>query len=142
VLYSVLIASAVSSSNNTVTASTAVTELSTSYNSLNSAVAAWETASENCNQNLTCVTKQDGTAAIAFNTFSRQLSATTVPAGASADAAKLAADSAAATQDFTLLSKTTTVSQYQSTISSTGLQQTLTAFNSDYAKLINNLQTY
>jgi hypothetical protein len=134
--------SSAGAANDTQTATTAITQLDHSYGTLTNSLTAWESATTSCNQNLTCVTKEDGKAASAFNMFSGQLSATAVPSGAEAEKTTLSAVSASAAQDFTRLSQATTVSQYQSTISSTGLQSTLDSFDSDYTALINKLRTY
>ena len=88
------------------------------------------------------MTKEDGKAASAFNTFSSQLANTSVPASAAADKARLSAAAATSAQDFIQLSKTTSISQYQSTIAGTGLQQTLNSFDQDFTTLITRLQTY
>jgi hypothetical protein len=140
--YVAVIGSAVSSATNNNTAANATDQLNTSYNTLTGTLTTWEQATTSCNQNLTCVTKEDTTAASAFNAFSSQLSATAVPSGSDAAKAKLAAVSASAAQDFTRLSQSTSTTQYQSIISSTGLQATLNAFDSDYTALMSNLQTY
>jgi hypothetical protein len=128
--------------NDTQTATTAISQLNSSYSTLTSSLTAWDQATTNCNQNLTCVTKEDSKAADAFSTFSDQLANTSVPAGAVADEARLAAAATASQQDFIRLSKTTTASQYQSTRVSTGLQQTLDGFDSDFNALTAKLQTY
>jgi Domain of unknown function (DUF4389) len=137
-----LIASAARSANNNNTASNAMIQLSNSYTALTTSLTTWEQATTACDQNLTCVTKEDSTAASAFEAFSSQLSATAVPSGAEADKARLTAVSASAAQDFTRLSQATSNSQYQSVISSTGLESTLNSVDSDYTALVNNLQTY
>jgi hypothetical protein len=142
VLYAVLIAFAVSAANDSQTATTAITQLNNSYGTLTNTMNVWESAITHCNQSLTCVTKEDGTAAGAFNTFSSQLSGTVVPAGADADKAQLSAVSTAAGRDFTKLSQATSVAQYRSTLTSTGLQQTLDSFDSDYTAFIDELQSY
>jgi hypothetical protein len=141
-LFVVLIASASSSANNNNTASNATIQLSNSYTALTTSLTTWEQATTACDQNLTCVTKEDSTAASAFKAFSSQLSATAVPSGAEADKARLTAVSASAGQDFTRLSQATSNSQYQSIISSTGLESTLNSVDSDYTALVNKLQTY
>jgi hypothetical protein len=138
-LYAVLIGSAVNSTENAVTAAN---QLNSSYATLTNSLNAWEQATTNCKQNLACVTKEDGKAASAFNTFSSQLANTSVPAGAAADKARLSAAAATSAQDFIQLSKTTSISQYQSTIAGTGLQQTLNGFDQDFTTLITQLQTY
>jgi hypothetical protein len=137
-LYVVLIGSAVS---NSVSAVTAVNQLNSSYATLSNSLNAWEQATTACGQNLTCVTKQDSKAANAFDAFSSQLANTPVPAGAAADKARLSTASAAAAQDFTQLSKTTTDSQYQSAVASSGLQTTLSGFDQDFTALTANLQS-
>jgi hypothetical protein len=141
-LYIALIASAAGSANNNNTASNATIQLSNSYAALTTSLTTWEQATTACDQNLTCVTKEDSTAASAFKAFSSQLSATAVPSGAEADKARLTAVSASAGQDFTRLSQATSNSQYQSIISSTSLESTLNSVDSDYTALVNNLQTY
>jgi hypothetical protein len=141
-LFVALIASTAGSRNNNNTASNAMIQLSNSYTALTTSLTTWEQATTACDQNLTCVTKEDSTAASAFKAFSSQLSATAVPPGAAADKATLTAASASAAQDFTRLSQATSNSQYQSVISSTGLENTLNSVDSDYTALINNLQTY
>jgi Domain of unknown function (DUF4389) len=137
-----LIALSAGAVNNNNTAATAIPELNSSYNTLTSSMNTWEQAQTSCNQNLTCVTKADGKAATAFSTFSSQLSATAVPSTSDAEKAKLSAVSASAAQDFSQLSHATSVAQYQSIVSGTGVQSTLTSFESDYTTLINKLQTY
>jgi hypothetical protein len=141
-LFVLLIAGAAKSANSNDTAANATTQLNNSYTALTTSLTAWEQATTACDQNLTCVTKEDSTAASAFKTFSSQLSATAVPSGAAADKATLTAAAASAAQDFTRLSQATSNSQYQSVISSTGLESTLNSVDSDYTALVNNLQTY
>jgi hypothetical protein len=121
-------------------ASSAADKLDSDYSTLSDHLSTWETATTNCNGNLTCVTQQDASAAGIFTTFSSQLAATPVPAAQQAEKAKLAADAAASTSAFTALSHTTTASQYSSTISSTHMQQSLDNFDSDYTKLVDALR--
>jgi hypothetical protein len=138
-LYAALIGSTVSSTENAVTAAN---QLNSSYTTLTNSLNTWGQATTNCKQNLACVTKEDGKAASAFDTFSSQLANTSVPASAAADKARLSAAAATSAQDFIQLSKTTSISQYQSTIAGTGLQQTLNSFDQDFTTLITRLQTY
>jgi hypothetical protein len=49
------------------------------------------------------------------------------------------ADAAAATQDLTRLGKATSASQYESTMESTGLQQTLDDLDTDFAALVESV---
>jgi len=125
---------------NPASASSAADKLDSDYSTLSDHLSSWETATTNCNGNLTCVTKEDKTAAGIFTTFSSQLAATPVPAAQQADKAKLAADASASASAFTALSQTTTASEYQSTISSTHLQQNLDNFDKDYTKLVDDLR--
>jgi len=126
--------------NNSGSASSAADKLDSDYSTLSDHLSTWESATTSCNGNLTCVTKQDKNAAGIFTTFSSQLAATPVPAAQQADKAKLAADATASANAFTALSKTTTASEYQSTISSTHLQQNLDNFDKDYTKLVDDLR--
>lgn len=129
-----------SAPGNPVSGSSAADKLDTDYSTLSDHLSSWETATTNCNGNLTCVTKQDKNAAGIFTTFSSQLAATPVPAAQQADKAKLAADATASANAFTALSHTTTASEYQSTISSTHLQRNLDNFDKDYTKLVDDLR--
>ena len=140
-LYVTLIGSAVGAANGNITAAIAISQLNSSYATLTNSLTTLDQASTSCDQNLTCLTKNDSKAASAFNTFSSQLSVTSVPSGADPVKARLAADSAAAAKDYTQLSQATSGAQYQSAVTSTGLPQTLNTFDSDYTALVNNLQT-
>ena len=115
--------------------------MNTSYGSLNSKLTAWENAVQSCGKSLTCVTGQDAKAATYFSAFAGQLQAIALPASAASAGARVEADTTKAAQDFTTLSKTTTASQYQSAITSTGLQQTLNGFNTDYSALNQQLSS-
>lgn len=126
--------------NNPGAASSAADKLDRDYSTLGDHLGTWEKATTNCNGDLTCVTKQDNNAAGIFTTFSKQLAATPVPAAQQAEKAKLAADTTALANAFTALNHTTTGSQYQSTVSSTHLQQNLDNFDADYSKLVDDLR--
>jgi hypothetical protein len=58
-----------------------------------------------------------------------------MPSGAAAAASKLHNDAIQAAQAFTKLSKATSVSGYQKTFASTGLQQSLDRFDQDFNRL-------
>ncbi len=124
-----------SAAKNTAVASNAIAALNTSYGTLNSQLTAWQKASKACDQNVPCVTGQDATAATDFSSFASRLQATALPASAASAGARLDADATTMAQDFTALSQTTTTSQYQSTLTSTGLARTATEFNTDYSAL-------
>jgi hypothetical protein len=120
---------------NAVIASNATAALSTSYGTLNSQLTTWNNAVQACNKNLPCVTSQDATAATDFSAFASRLQAILLPASAASAGARLEADATTMARDFTVLSQSTTVSQYQSTFASTGLAGFSTEFNTDYLAL-------
>jgi hypothetical protein len=128
-------ANAARQSNNVNTANHAIDQMNTSYAALTANLSRWQGAVKACDTNLACVAKADGTAATYFSTFASQLQATPMPAGAAAAASKLHTDATQAAQDFTQLSKAASVSAYQSTLASTGLQQTLHSFDQDFNAL-------
>jgi hypothetical protein len=115
------------------------TQLSSDYTTLSDGLDAWKQATTDCHKNLTCVTGQDGKAANLFVTFSGQLASTSVPPGSAAAAARLTADADAAAQDLTQLSMTTSVSQYEATVKSTGLPKTLDRLDPDFEALIESV---
>ena len=135
VVYATLAANAANRSNNVNTANQAIDQLNNSYDTLTNNLNKWQATTKACGTNFTCVTKADGSAAAYFSTFASQLQATPMPSGAAAAASKLHSDAIQAAQDFTQLSKATTVSQYQGTVASTGVQQTLNTFDQDFNAL-------
>jgi len=135
VVIATLAANAANRSNNVNTANQAIDQMNSSYAALTSNLSTWQATVKACDTNLTCVTKADGTAAAYFSTFASQLQATRMPSGAVAAASKLHTDAIQPAQDFTQLSKATTVSGYQRTFASIGLQQTLNLFDQDFNAL-------
>ena len=135
VVIATLAANAANRSNNVNTANQAIDQMNSSYAALTSNLSKWQATVKACDTNLTCVTKADGTAAAYFSTFASQLQATRMPSGAVAAAGKLHTDATQAAQDFTQLSNATTVSGYQRTFASIGLQQTLNLFDQDFNAL-------
>jgi len=142
VIYGVVIGSAIGSANSTANAITADNQLNTAYTALSTRMTALQQASSNCDQNLTCVQKEDTQAATAFTTFSSQLANISVPASVAADKAKLTAAAATIAGDYTALSKVTTAAQYQAVFGSIGLQKALDGFNADVTALDTRLQDY
>jgi hypothetical protein len=118
---------------------TTARQLDTDYTALSNGLHTWETATKSCDNNLTCITKQDTTAANLFTTLSTQLAGMPVPSGSEAAKVKVQADVSAAAQDFTQLSRATTVSQYQAAIQSTGLKKLLDKFDTDYDLLVESV---
>jgi len=135
VVDSVAATNAANRSNTVNAANNAIDQLNNSYGTLTSNLTKWQATVKACDTNFTCVTKADGNAAGYFSTFASQLQATPMPSGAAAAAGKLHSDATQAAQDFTRLSKATTVSQYQKAVASTGLQQTLDTFDQDFKAL-------
>jgi hypothetical protein len=117
-------------------------QVTTSHATLDRTISAWETATVDCSHKLTCVTKQDGKAARAFGLFADQIGQPPVPSAAAADQNRLVGVARTLEQDFTSLGKAKTVAEYQATFASTGLQQELNSFDTDYQALVDKLQPY
>ncbi len=130
-----IVANAIHHAQSVNTTNNAIDQVNASYGTLTSNLNKWQAAVAACDKNLTCVTKADSNAATYFSAFASQLQATSMPSGATAAAGQLNADAAKAAQDFTRLSQTTTVAQYQNTFTDTGLQRTLNQFDQDYNTL-------
>jgi hypothetical protein len=127
---------------NAVVASNAITALQSSYGTLNSQMTASQNAVQACGQNLTCITRQNAKAATYFSTFASIAAGTPLPAGAGSDGARLGADATTISRDFALLGQATSVSQYESAVTSTGITKSLSAFNADYSALGEKLSGY
>ncbi len=121
-------------------ASNAIAALNTSNGTLNSQLTAWQNAVQACGQNLTCVTGQDAKAATDFSAFASRLQATPLPASAASAGARVHADATTISQDFTVLSHSTTIGQYNLAYANTALAQT--KFNTDYSALGNELSSF
>lgn len=107
-----------------------------SYSVLSTALVSFKSKTTACQSKLSCVTAQDTSAAQAFGAFAQALHGMPMPSGsATAAAAKVASDATQAQNAFLALAKSTSVSQYQQTIVSTGLEQRLTQFDADYQNL-------
>ena len=133
--YIVLVAILVSSTNSTVTTNNAIDKVSNAHDTLINQLHSWESAQQACN-GLTCVESGDTKAAGYFSSFASTLQATPMPSGDSAAAASnLYHDATKAAQELTQLSHATSVAQYQSTLTSSGFQQTLDQFDQDYSVL-------
>ena len=133
--YVVLIAILVSSASSTVTTNNAIDEVSNAHDTLVNQLHSWESAQQAC-KDLTCAKSGDTRAAGYFSSFASTLQATPMPSGDSAAAAsKLYNDATKAAQELTQLSQATSAAQYQSTLTSSGFQQTLDQFDQDYTAL-------
>jgi hypothetical protein len=130
--YLVLIAILVSSASST---NNAIGTVSNAHDTLVNQLNGWESAQQACND-LTCAESGDTKAAGYFSSFASTLQATPMPSGDSASAASnLYNDATKAAQELTQLSHATSVAKYQSTLTSSGFQQTLDQFDQDYNAL-------
>ncbi len=129
VLQIVLIA-VTGSPSNALTTANAISTMNTANDTLNSQVSSWESTTKAC-ASLACATAADGKAATYFSGFASTLHSTPMPSGATAAANRLYSDATKAAQDLTKLSQVTSAAQYQSTVTSTGLDQTLNQFDTD-----------
>ena len=136
-LYGVLIGSAVSRVDNTVTT---INQLDGYHHTLVTTSEVLHKADKACDRKLACFTKVDGKYADAFQTFSDQLADTSVPAGATQAMVRLSTDTAAVAEDYLLLSQATTAAQYQSAFASSGVDGRVDDFNQDFPALIAALQ--
>jgi hypothetical protein len=114
--------------------------IGSAYNKVASSSTKFENAVQACGS-LSCVTAQDSNEATALRAFASAVSSAGVTGSASADANRLVNDANAAAQSLDKLAASTTVAQYQSEVSATGLQQQLNSLDADYTKLINDLRS-
>ena len=121
--------------NNLTTAGNAIAQINGAYNTLNGQVTNYQSAVSACNGQLKCLTNLDSQAEGYFSAFASKLQATAVPSSAAQAKNTLYSDSRSAAQDLSQLSQATSASAYQSTLSSTGLEQTLNRFDTDYNAL-------
>ena len=135
VVYAVGIGVAVSHSN-TVTKADAALSVESAYARLSSTVATFDSRVSGCNGKLSCVNRVDAQMAQSFRTFATDMRGTAMPTPAAAAAAStLQSDASRIGTDFQRLSTASSVSQYQQTVASTGLEGQLTKFDSDYRAL-------
>jgi hypothetical protein len=102
---------------------------------LNANMEAWSNAMNVCqqSQNLACAEHWDAKVAYNLSSFVGQVRTITLPpdAAASAAQAQVVADGTKSAQDFTTVSQATTVGQYDSAQTTTGLQQDLNRLSAD-----------
>lgn len=135
VLYGVLIGVAVSS-NNTVSKAAAALSVESAYASLSTTVATFDSNVSGCGGKLSCVNRVDARMSRAFGTFGSDLHGVAMPTPASSAAsATLQSDANQIATDFQRLSTVSSVSQYQQTVASTGLEGRLSQFDADYRSL-------
>jgi hypothetical protein len=100
-----------------------------------------DSASAACDGKLSCLTAKDSTASNDFSALANAVQATAMPTNATSAANKLYSDAAKIAQDFTQLSQSTTPGEYQSIITSTGLQQVIAQTDQDYNTLMSTLRS-
>ncbi len=135
VLYAVLIGVAVSS-DNTVSKATAALSVEGAYASLSTTVATFDSNVSGCGGKLSCVNRVDARMSQAFAKFGSNLHGLAMPTPASgAASATVQSDANQIATDFQRLSTASSVSQYQQTVASTGLEGLLSQFDADYRSL-------
>ena len=140
--YVVLIVTVTGSSvNNVVSRNNALIKLNSAYSQLNSVVQQFQTQTEACNQQLSCVTALDSKVSQAFQSFGTSVQAAGIPSPYSATAGTLNADTTKVTNDFKMLAGAPTATQYESIASSLNLQATLSQWQADFGQLEKRLST-
>jgi hypothetical protein len=139
VLIAVLSSSAGSGVNNATTALGADNALNSSFSTLGNGLTAFSQDTNNCGANVVCDKKLDAQVAGEFTTFSTQLNSTAVPASASADKARVLADSNTLSQEFTMLS---TDSDTKYVTDAGKVNGELDTFQKDVTALDNKLQSF
>jgi hypothetical protein len=107
------------------------------YDTLNTAVATYETNTKACNGELACVTGTALAVAPAFGTFVSKLDTISMPSDARADASALVSEGTDAEHAFEELGAATSVTQYEQIDESSG--PFLVQFTQDYQNLVNRL---
>jgi Domain of unknown function (DUF4389) len=117
---------------------TAIAKISAAHRTLSKQIHVLEEKTVGCQsdpQPLPCVTKVDQQASQAFGTFAATVQGTQMPSDATEPAKELHSDSVHAQHIFGQLAQSSSLSQYQQTFSSSGLQDVLNKFNQDYQSL-------
>jgi hypothetical protein len=131
-----VVAIGASAGSGDLTKAQALSQVENTYSPLNTAVGSAYSATQACNQSLSCVQQVDATLAPAFSSFATGIAALSMPTGAASTSAKaLAADAEALATDFGQLSKATSTTQYSNLGSSLGVQGALTKLSTDYTTL-------
>jgi uncharacterized protein DUF4389 len=110
-------------------------ELQTAYNQLDNTIKANQ--SNNCGQVLSCFTTNDRNVAAAFGTFATSLNSIAMPSDLTQNAANTSAEATQVQRVFSELAASTSFTQYQENLNTSGLVPALRQFQSDY----NNLAT-
>jgi len=137
--YAVLIGILVGSAGTTVSNSLGLASIQQAYNGLASSTVKFETAAQACGGQLTCVTAQDRKEAGYLQTFAGAVRAADLQGQPAADANSLISDADGSAQSLLKLATATTVAQYESALSTTGIEQQLSSVDSDYQRLIHDM---
>ena len=122
-------------STSTVDRALADKNVTNAYDRLGTVLSGFQEKTQNCQQNLACVTDLDGQVATAFGSFGQSLANADVPSDFSADVAALTTDNHKVQGDFSQLAATKSASQYTSVASSLSLQPDLSAWQGAFNKL-------
>jgi Domain of unknown function (DUF4389) len=114
-------------------------QIGAAYDKLTSSTVGFENATQACGGKLACVTSQDRKEAGYLQTFAGAVRSAGLQGQPATDASKLITDADRSAQSLDTLATATSVSQYESDFSTTGLQQQLNNVDSDYRKLIQDL---
>ncbi len=115
---------------------TAALSVEGAYASLSTTVATFDSNVSGCGGKLSCVNRVDARMSQAFAKFGSNLHGLPMPTRASgAASATVQADANQIATDFQRLSTASSVSQYQQTVASTGLEGLLNQFDADYRSL-------
>ena len=123
----------------TVSSAVSLASIQRANNVLGTTLSSFPSSVAACNQQLTCVTRLDGSAGQALEVFASSVRATGVPGSAATDANTLANDSDIAGRDLVQLGSATSVAQYQSIVAGSNLQQDLDQVTVAYVKLTQDL---
>ena len=113
-------------------------QVNEAYSQATSSTRAFSQAVQACGE-LSCVTAQVQKEATTLQTLASSVRSAGMVGQPGADASKLASDATSAAQALDQLATATTVSQYQSDVARTGVEQKLNSIDSDYRKLVRDM---
>jgi hypothetical protein len=127
---------ALTSGNSTVARANATISVEGAFTALSSTLSTFDSKVAACQGKLSCVNKVDGQMSQAFATFAQNVNGISMPGAASAAAAgRVRSDATQASAGFRRLSAVTSAAQYQQVVASTGLENLLRRFDTDYQAL-------
>ncbi len=125
---------------NTVSKQNAVSNLEAAVAPVNQAETSAATATQACNQNLTCVTRIDAHLATVYDTFASKVVAVPVPTSQESTAeVTIAADATRLAGVYARLGNAKTADQYVSIANSSGVTNIVTKLGNDFDDLLTNL---